>query len=208
MTRKTCPECLLTVTHADIEKHRITCKVNQPDVIKNLPSKSGKSHKWPISPRRCYVCSYCSKPYEIKIFERHEELCKVFFPYTMKKHKCGLCFKKTKSRSLLFEHFNHAHPELINNAGIWHQCSLCLNHFSIDSKAEHIETCKKLINFANMKTFSCRVCQKKCMNSIHLYTHIKGKHLEYVENPVLSLAFSKRGDLEEQNFVPNERKSI
>ena len=185
---------------------------------KNLPSKSGKSHNRPIvlirqksgkksgKKRGCHICSYCSKPYEIKIFERHEELCKVLHPFIVKSNECGLCFKKLKNRKLLTLHFLNVHPELIKNAGNLHQCSLCLIHISIDSKDEHIKSCKKLINFANMKTFSCKLCEKKCLNPIDLYAHIKEYHLGYVENPVIILAYSKREDQEDHDSVQDERK--
>ena len=139
-----------------------------------------------------FICPHCSKPKQTANFERHEELCKLLLPYIIKQKQCGICLKKTKNRTFLFRHFQSSHPELTKNAG--HQCPLCMNHYSND---EHLKLCKKLIHFANIKDFSCKVCQRKCLNRGQLYTHIKHYHMKDVENHVLSLI---------QNKLSKERK--
>ena len=130
-------------------------------------------------------CPYCFNMFRMEAIQRHQEICKVLLPHVINKTQCGKCLKKLKNLSALYCHFRIKHPEIVENV-LTEQCSVCMHYVPSSRNTVHLRVCKKVIEFANLQDYSCKICQQSLIDQRNLYRHIEN-HLRKIEQPSKSM---------------------
>ena len=154
------------------------------------------------TPKTLHFCPYCSKKFPSWSIKKHKQICQIVQPLIVNENQCRLCWKKCKNG--LHTHFNLFHPELIKNADK-EQCPICSNYFPLEifknnRQTDHLSSCRRVINFADLENFSCKICHSKYDQQGKLYTHIQRKHSEVVEKYALSQENSVKGNFKDKNL--------